>query len=190
MIQLTRIYTRGGDRGKTSLGSGERVSKNSDRIEAIGVVDELNAMIGVLITECELQHKDFLVTIQHDLFDIGADLCVTQDPNAAPVLRLTTHQVDRLEEEIDALNAFLSPLRSFVLPGGRAASAHCHVARTVARRAERRCVALMENGILNNTVIHYLNRLSDYLFVLARVLNHNGKDDVLWQPGKNRPHEI
>lgn len=187
MVQLTRIYTRGGDRGKTSLGSHQRVSKNTPRIEAIGAVDELNAMLGLLMCECPKEHLDFLATIQHDLFDVGADLSVTEDLSSpARPLRITPSQVLRLEQRIDALNTQLAPLNSFVLPGGRPASGFCHVARTVARRAERRCVALMEQEPLNPTLIHYLNRLSDYLFVLARVLNSNGKDDVLWQPGRNQ----
>ena len=185
MVQLTRIYTRGGDRGRTSLRSGQRVSKNSLRIATIGAVDETNAALGVLMTQCAADHQDFLMTIQHDLFDLGADLCVTSDSTAS-ALRITSSQVARLEQQIDTLNVRLAPLTSFVLPGGQPASAYCHVARTVARRAERRCVALMESESLNHFVLHYLNRLSDYLFVLSRVLNHDGKDDVLWQPGRNQ----
>ncbi|SNB70458.1 cob(I)alamin adenosyltransferase [Arboricoccus pini] len=189
MIALTRIYTKGGDGGQTSLGDGSRVSKDDLRIEAIGSVDEVNAVIGV--ARADLPAGDpadlMLARIQNDLFDLGADLCrPLPDPEGRSVLRLLPGQVQRLEAEIDAMNAELEPLTSFVLPGGRRSAAHLHHARTVTRRAERLAVALGRQASLNPVLLHYLNRLSDHLFVLARTLNEGGRADVLWVPGAHR----
>ena len=184
MVKLTRIYTRGGDQGETSLGDGSRVAKHGLRVECFGTVDEANAAIGLARLHTEGDADAMLARIQNDLFDLGADLC-----NPAPkpgALTIAQAQVDRLEREIDALNAELQPLGSFVLPGGSAASAHLHLARTVTRRAERLAVALAEREAVNPIALVYLNRLSDHLFVLGRYLNDKGARDVLWLPGANR----
>jgi cob(I)alamin adenosyltransferase len=189
MVRLTRIYTRGGDTGKTSLGDGTRVSKHALRVEAYGTVDEANAVIGLArLTTGGVAADDLLARIQNDLFDLGADLCTPPKPNEAEgqALRVTQGQVDRLEAEIDSLNAELAPLNSFILPGGSAASAHLHHARTVVRRAERLIAALGEEDAVTPAALAYVNRLSDHLFVLARALNRNGLDDVLWVPGATR----
>jgi cob(I)alamin adenosyltransferase len=183
MVRIDRVVTRGGDRGETSLGDGSRVRKDSARIEAIGAVDETNAVIGVL----RLHTRDrpdtdaMLARIQNDLFDCGADLCVPGE--AGDRLRLTDVPVARLEAEVEALNEALPTLTSFVLPGGSQGAAYAHLARVTARRAERAVVA-MENA--NPALLRYLNRLSDHMFVLSRVLNDNGAGDVLWVPGANR----
>lgn len=188
MVRLTKIYTRTGDKGKTALGNGVRVPKNNLRVEAYGTVDEVNAFIGVARLHCTGEADQMLARIQNDLFDLGADLCVpaapTEEPDAA--LRITPDQVRRLEVEIDCMNAALSPLTSFILPGGGAASAHLHVARTVTRRAERLVTALNLMEKLTPQTLTYLNRLSDHLFVLARWNNNQGENDVLWVPGSNR----
>jgi cob(I)alamin adenosyltransferase len=190
MVVLNRIYTRTGDTGETALGNGARVAKHSMRVPAYGTSDELNAFVGVArqVAEGELDGK--LALIQNDLFDLGADLCrpeMEKDAEAEyPPLRMVQSQVDRLETEIDAMNAQLEPLRSFVLPGGSAASAHLHVCRTVSRRAERHAVELATMEIINPVAITYLNRLSDWFFVAARIANDDGKADVLWVPGANR----
>jgi cob(I)alamin adenosyltransferase len=192
MVRLTRIYTRGGDKGKTSLGSGARVAKHVPRVDAYGTVDEANAAIGLvrLHTAAEPRADAMLGRIQNDLFDLGADLCTPEPPGgddpATPALRVTAAQVARLETEIDALNATLAPLTSFILPGGGAASAHLHVARTIVRRAERLIGALAEEEPVNPQALAYANRLSDHLFVLARVLNLPEGGDVLWVPGGHR----
>jgi cob(I)alamin adenosyltransferase len=183
MVRINRVTTRGGDKGQTSLGDGTRVGKHDPRIIAIGEVDEANATIGVLrwITR-DLPHVTaMLARIQNDLFDLGADLCVPGQ--AGDRLRLTDVPVLRLEAEVTAMNASLPPLTSFILPGGSEGSAHAQIARAVARRAERAVVAVA--GV-NPILIRYLNRLSDHLFVLGRVLNDNGANDVLWVPGANR----
>jgi cob(I)alamin adenosyltransferase len=185
MVQLTRIYTRGGDQGRTSLGDGTRVAKHALRVEAYGNVDEANATIGLARLHARDDHDAMLARIQNDLFDLGADLCRPDDGGAAR-LRVSDAQVDRLEAEIDRLNAALQPLQSFVLPGGSALSAYLHLARTVVRRAERGVVALAEQEAVNPAVVRYLNRLSDHLFVLARAANDDGAGDVLWVPGANR----
>lgn len=196
MVKLTRIYTRGGDKGKTSLGRGERVAKHDPRVEAYGTVDELNAMIGLARAAVEHTLKNdahraatdaMLKRIQNDLFDLGADLCTIKARRGQAALRIVAAQTVRLEREIDAMNAELSPLTSFVLPGGSEASAWLHLARTVARRAERRMTALASRTRVNPEAIKYVNRLSDHLFVLARRLNGNGAADVLWVPGATRP---
>ncbi|WP_373086039.1 cob(I)yrinic acid a,c-diamide adenosyltransferase [Sneathiella sp.] len=187
MVKLTRIYTRGGDKGKTSLGDGARVSKHSLRVEAYGDVDEVNAVIGLVRLDLQEPSDVMLSRIQNDLFDLGADLCTPhQDAPKYPPLRVTQDQVDRLEQEIDALNAELSPLNSFILPGGSRAAAYLHLARTVCRRAERRITALADSDAVNPVAIVYINRLSDFLFVLGRYLNNKGEQDVLWVPGANR----
>lgn len=185
MVRLTKIYTRGGDGGETSLVGGARVSKHHARMEAIGAVDEANATIGIARLSTEGEADAALSRIQHDLFDLGADLA-TPITDGEKALRILPVQVTRLEAEIDAYNAHLAPLNSFVLPGGSAASAHLHLARTLVRRAERVAVSLHHQEEVNPPALHYLNRLSDFLFVLARALNDNGKSDVLWTPGVNR----
>ena len=183
MVRVDRVVTRGGDNGETSLGDGTRVSKSGRRIEAIGVVDEANASIGVLRihTRNRPMEDAMLARVQNDLFDVGADLCVPgSDPNR---LRLTDAVVARLEAEIEAMNATLPPLKSFILPGGDDAAAFAHMARVTARKAERAVIAVDQ---VNPAVRRYLNRLSDLLFVLARVLNQNAAADVLWVPGANQ----
>jgi cob(I)alamin adenosyltransferase len=192
MVFLSRIYTKSGDKGETGLGDGTRVAKDHPRVAAYGGVDELNAALGVLRLHLSDQspHGDLLRGIQNDLFDVGADLCVPTQPGEKPEqkLRVLPEQSQRLEAAIDCLNTALAPLQTFVLPGGTAAGAWCHLARTVCRRAERDVVTLMESEQVNSEVLIYLNRLSDLLFVLARVCNDNGKSDLLWVPGKNGPH--
>jgi cob(I)alamin adenosyltransferase len=186
MVYLSRIYTKTGDQGETSLGDRTRVPKDHARVAAYGTVDELNSVLGVLLTlHPRPAEHDLLRTIQNDLFDVGADLCRPQTPDEAPGarLRIRPDQAERLEHAIDRLNAGLSPLTSFVLPGGHPAAAWAHLARTVCRRAEREVVTLARGEPVNPVVVVYLNRLSDLLFVLARVYNNNGRDDVLWQPG-------
>ena len=185
MVKLTRIYTRGGDKGATSLGDGKRVAKHDPRVVAYGAVDEANAAIGVARLHVSGAVDEMLQRIQNDLFDLGADLCRPDDGKRA-ALRIVDAQVERLEAEIDAINAMLAPLTSFVLPGGTKAAAHLHVARTLARRAERDITALAAEQPVNAAAIRYINRLSDHLFVLGRQVNDDGKKDVLWVPGANR----
>jgi cob(I)alamin adenosyltransferase len=187
MVKLTRIYTRGGDKGKTSLGDGTRVAKQSQRVEAYGTVDEANAAISLARLHTTGDEDAMLARIQNDLFDLGADLCTPETGRrAAGALRIIAAQVKRLESEIDRMNAELAPLTSFVLPGGSPVSAYLHLARTVSRRAERLVCALAAAEPVNPEAIKYLNRLSDHLFVLGRRLNDNGARDVLWQPGLTR----
>jgi len=190
MVVLNKIYTRTGDKGDTALGNGDRVAKHAARVNAYGTSDELNAFVGVARQVADAEMDDALARIQNDLFDLGADLCrpeIEQDAKAEyPPLRMVPSQVDRLEAEIDVMNKDLAPLRSFVLPGGSALSAHLHVCRTVARRAERLATDLASNEEVNPAAVKYLNRLSDWFFVAARVANSNGTDDVLWVPGANR----
>jgi cob(I)alamin adenosyltransferase len=189
MVFLSRIYTKSGDQGETGLGDGSRVPKDHPRVAAYGGVDELNAVLGLLTAhQPDAPESDLLRSIQNDLFDVGADLCVPPpaDEPAGAKLRVRPEQSARLEAAIDRLNAGLSPLNSFVLPGGRPAAAWCHLARTVCRRAERDVVTLSHQEPVNPEVVVYLNRLSDLLFVLARVYNNQGKDDVLWQPGQSQ----
>jgi cob(I)alamin adenosyltransferase len=187
MVRLTRIYTRGGDRGETSLGDGSRVPKHALRVAAFGTVDEANAAIGIARLYAEGEADAMLGRIQNDLFDLGADLCTPEGGRrGATALRILPAQVERLEREIDAMNASLRPLDSFILPGGSAAAAHLHLARTVARRAERLVSELAGAEPINPEALKYLNRLSDHLFVLGRRLNDNGARDVLWVPGANR----
>ncbi len=190
MVVLNRIYTKTGDRGETALGSGERVAKNAPRVEAYGTVDEMNATLGLARLHATGELAERIARIQNDLFDLGADLCrpdMAKDAEAGYTpLRMTEAQVERLEAEIDAMNADLAPLRSFILPGGSPLAAHLHLARTVCRRAERRTVELARSEEVNPPALRYLNRLSDWLFVAGRVANANGADDVLWVPGANR----
>ncbi|MCG7624143.1 cob(I)yrinic acid a,c-diamide adenosyltransferase [Epibacterium sp. Ofav1-8] len=190
MVVLNKIYTRTGDKGDTALGNGDRVAKHSARVTAYGTSDELNAQLGVARLVAEGEMDAALARIQNDLFDLGADLCrpdMHLDAEAEyPPLRMAQAQVDRLEAEIDVMNKALAPLRSFVLPGGSALSAHLHVCRTVARRAERLATELATDEDVNPSVLIYLNRLSDWFFVASRVANDNGAQDVLWVPGANR----
>jgi len=187
MVRLDKIYTKGGDSGQTGLSDGSRVSKACPRIAAIGVVDETNSAIGVARLGASGIFDAALARIQNDLFDLGADLSAPQDgPNSESRLRIAPAQVERLEREIDAMNGSLSPLTSFVLPGGTALAAHLHLARAIARRAEAALVALAAQETINPAALHYANRLSDHLFVMARAANDGGKGDVLWIPGKNR----
>jgi cob(I)alamin adenosyltransferase len=188
MVYLSRIYTRSGDQGETSLGDGSRVSKDHARVAAYGSVDELNAVLGLLLaqglTTSNMAELATLVReIQNDLFDVGADLCVPETTQPAG-LRIRAEQAARLEQVIDIYNARLQPLTSFVLPGGTPTAAWCHLARTVCRRAERQVVTLCRQEKINPQIVIYLNRLSDLLFVLARVCNNDGKHDILWVPGK------
>jgi cob(I)alamin adenosyltransferase len=189
MVYLSRIYTKTGDTGDTALGDGSRVAKDHPRVRTYGSVDELNADLGLLVAlQADLPEADLLRGIQNDLFDVGADLCVPQQEGEpeGQKLRIRAEQVERLERAIDRLNAKLQPLTSFILPGGSPAAAWCHLARTVCRRAERAVVTLARQERINPQVIVYLNRLSDLLFVLARVYNEQGKKDVLWVPGKSQ----
>ena len=191
MVVLNRIYTRTGDDGSTALGSGERRPKFDLRIAAYGTVDETNAAIGIarLHLGSEAEVDAILARVQNDLFDLGADLAVPEKGGGDKQrLRIIDSQVDRLEADIDKLNAELSPLKSFVLPGGAPAAAHLHLARTVCRRAERHVVELAarKDEQVSAPAVHYLNRLSDLLFVAARYVNGRGSRDVLWVPGANR----
>lgn len=190
MVVLNKIYTKTGDAGETALGNGSRVAKHAMRVTAYGTVDELNSFLGVARLEAKGELDQALSRIQNDLFDLGADLCrpdMEKDAESEyPPLRMVNAQVSRLESEIDAMNAMLEPLRSFILPGGSALSAHLHVCRTVARRAERLAVELATMEAINPAAVKYLNRLSDWFFVAARIANNDGKDDVLWVPGANR----
>jgi cob(I)alamin adenosyltransferase len=187
VVRLTRIYTKGGDKGQTSLGDGARVPKHDLRVAAFGTVDEANAAIGLARLHTEAEPDAMLARVQDDLFDLGADLCRPgDDPGEAKALRVQETQVARLEREIDAMNEALAPLNSFVLPGGKPGAAYLHLARTVVRRAERLTTELALREPVSPVAIRYLNRLSDHLFVLARHLNDDGGADVLWVPGANR----
>lgn len=187
MVQLTRIYTRGGDKGDTSLGTGRRVPKHDLRVASYGTVDEANCIIGLARLHTSGDADAMLDRIQNDMFDLGADLCTPeQEERDGTALRIVDSQVDRLEREIDAMNGELQPLKSFILPGGTAAAAHLHMARAVARRAERLMTRLAAAETVNPAALRYINRLSDHLFVLARRANGNGAGDVLWKPGANR----
>jgi cob(I)alamin adenosyltransferase len=195
MVYLSRIYTKTGDLGDTGLGDGSRVPKDHPRVTAYGSVDELNSVLGILHTkfppdtganDFNVEVAELIRTIQNDLFDVGADLCVPINAQTSQALRVSTEQAVRLEQAIDRHNERLQPLNSFVLPGGTAAAAWCHLARTVCRRAERDVVTLARSEKINPQVIIYLNRLSDLLFVLARACNRDGAEDVLWVPGKTQ----
>jgi cob(I)alamin adenosyltransferase len=188
MVKLNRIYTRTGDDGTTGLVDGSRRPKHALRIAAYGTVDEANAAIGLARLHVQDGDDGMLMRIQNDLFDLGADLATPGDDFApsATALRITQAQVDRLEREIDAMNAELAPLTSFVLPGGTPAAAHLHLARTVVRRAERLTVEAAQAEVINPRAVGYLNRLSDHLFVMSRLLNARDGGDILWVPGGNR----
>lgn len=190
MVVLNRIYTRTGDKGETALGDGSRLPKYAPRVAAYGTVDELNATLGLARLHAASEMDPALARIQNDLFDLGADLCVPDLENDAtakyPRLRIIAAQVERLEREIDAYNADLAPLRSFILPGGTALSAHLHLCRTVCRRAERLATEVAAVEPVNPEAVRYLNRLSDWFFVAARIANDRGAADVLWVPGANR----
>lgn len=197
MVTLSRIYTRTGDGGQTRLGDNQAVAKSSPRVEAYGDVDELNCVLGlVLLQPLGEDLREVLVDVQHELFDLGADLCTPEDDEPADPpesteapatpLRLQASQVQRLEATIDRLNGDLQPLKSFVLPGGSPAAAHLHLARAVCRRAERRAWDLAGTERVNEHALRYLNRLSDLLFVVARFCNEKGEADVLWEPGRTR----
>ena len=191
MVTLSKIYTKTGDSGETSLGDGNRVPKHSLRVSAYGTVDETNATVGLakLYADRTLISTQLSV-IQNDLFDLGADLCRPDQEKDSEAqyqpLRMTGNQVNRLETEIYLMNKNIEPLRSFILPGGSKLAAHLHLCRTVSRRAERLTVELSNNETVNAHSIQYLNRLSDWFFVASRVANSNGKDDILWVPGANR----
>ncbi|WP_417722973.1 cob(I)yrinic acid a,c-diamide adenosyltransferase [Salipiger sp.] len=190
MVVLNKIYTRTGDKGDTALVDGQRVPKFSPRVEAYGTADELNSAVGLARLHAEGDLAEALSRIQNDLFDLGADLGrpdMEKDAEAGyPVLRIVGSQVDRLEREMDAMTARLEPLRSFILPGGSPASAHLHLCRTVARRAERRAVELATVEDVNSDALKYLNRLSDWFFVAGRIANDEGRADILWVPGATR----
>ncbi len=196
MVKLTKIYTRGGDKGETSLGDGARVKKHALRVATYGTLDEANAAIGLTRLQTHSIGDDgvadaMLARIQDDLFDLGADLCTPSETNEDPstVLRIVEGQVDRLESEIDSMNTGLAPLESFVLPGGSPGAAYLHLARAIVRRAEREMSELAERESVNPTALKYANRLSDHLFVLSRHINARGAGDVLWAPGINRPKQ-
>lgn len=190
MVVLNKIYTRTGDGGETALGNGSRVAKFSTRVTSYGTVDELNSVVGLARLQAEGEMDAQLSRIQNDLFDLGADLCTPDMEKDAerdyPPLRMAAAQVARLESEIDVMNGALEPLRSFILPGGSALAAHLHHCRTVARRAERFTVELATIETVNGDAVKYLNRLSDWFFVAARIANDDGRADVLWVPGANR----
>jgi cob(I)alamin adenosyltransferase len=191
MVILSKIYTKTGDTGETALGDGSRLPKHALRVTAMGAVDETNSALGIARLETEGDRDAMLSRIQNDLFDLGADLSVPEDGRKPARsnktrLRISGSQVERLEREIDAMNASLSPLTSFVLPGGTALAAHLHLARAIARRAESLIAELAAKETLNPAALQYANRLSDHLFVMARAANDTGMGDVLWVPGENR----
>jgi cob(I)alamin adenosyltransferase len=187
MVRLNRIYTKTGDDGTTGLADGSRLPKDAPRVAATGTVDEANSAIGVAALHTGGETLAMLRRIQNDLFDLGADLATPGEPEGWTPLRIAGSQVSRLEAEIDAMNAALAPLSSFILPGGTALAAQLHVARTVVRRAEREAVTVASEGPVNLHALHYLNRLSDHLFVLARHANAAaGAGDILWVPAANR----
>ena len=196
MVKLNKIYTRTGDNGSTGLTDGSRVAKHSPRPQAYGSVDELNASLGLIyfclnntdIDNQNIEIKNLIKEIQNDLFDLGADLStpISKTKEKYPPLRIQKAQVDKIEQRIDKYNSNLAPLNSFILPGGSEASSLLHMSRTIARRAERDTSLLSSEEPINNQSLIYLNRLSDLLFVLCRVLNENGLNDVLWIPGLNQ----
>ncbi len=185
MVTLSKIYTKTGDSGETGLSDGSRLPKYALRVAAMGAVDETNSAIGIARLETSGDMDAMLSRIQNDLFDLGADLSAPEDGKKGR-LRIAPVQVERLEREIDAMNKHLAPLKSFVLPGGTALAAHLHLARAIARRAETLIVELASKETLNTAALHYANRLSDHLFVMARSANDGGMGDVLWVPGENR----
>lgn len=188
MVKLNRIYTRTGDDGTTGLVDGSRLPKHALRMEAVGAADEANAALGLAAVALDGGHREDVVRLQNDMFDLGADLATPGDDFAPSemVLRIVTEQVGWIEQRIDSLNEGLEPLTSFVLPGGSEAAARLHLARTAVRLAERRMTALAEAEPVNPAALAFINRLSDFLFVLGRVVNDGGKADVTWTPGANR----
>jgi len=191
MVKLNKIYTRTGDDGTTGLVDGSRLPKHAARMEAIGAVDEANSALGFALRKLSGEPRDNVFRIQNDLFDLGADLATPagEEDDFAPsqmVLRIVPSQVEWLEQRIDALTEMLEPLTSFILPGGTEAAARLHLARTATRRAERAMTALAQVERINPAALHYINRLSDYLFVLGRAANDGGKGDIKWVPGANR----
>ncbi len=190
MVVLSKIYTKTGDAGETALGNGARVAKHSTRVNAYGTVDETNATVGLARQHSTGDMDAALARISNDLFDLGADLCTPNrhldETLPYTPLRMIASQVERLEQEIDVMNANLEPLRSFILPGGSALAAQLHLCRTVCRRAERLTVELATMEDVNPDAVKYLNRLSDWFFVAGRIANNDGKDDVLWVPGLTR----
>jgi cob(I)alamin adenosyltransferase len=188
MVKINKIYTRTGDKGDTGLSDGTRVAKHAPRVAAYGDVDEANTVIGLVRLHTSGVADEMLARIQNELFDLGADLSTPGDDygDNDGALRITAGQVERLEQEIDQMNAHIDALTSFILPGGSVASAHLHHARTVTRRAERTITGACEHTPINPLAIKYINRLSDHLFVMARLLNDGGKADILWQPGNTR----
>lgn len=187
MVILNRIYTKTGDKGETALGDGTRLPKHALRITSYGTVDEANAAIGLARLHTEGEMDAMLARIQNDLFDLGADLCVPEvGRRSEGALRIIDAQVERLENEIDAMNTELAPLKSFVLPGGTPVAAHLHLARTIVRRAERLLTELATQEAVGAAALKYVNRLSDHLFVASRYANDKGAKDVLWVPGANR----
>lgn len=187
MIRLTKIYTKTGDKGQTGLGDGSRIPKYALRIAAMGAIDEANSAVGIARLDAEGDIDRMLARIQNELFDLGADLSVPEEgPRAQGRLRISEAQVERLEHEIDSMNLDLAPLSSFVLPGGTALGAHLHMARAIARRAERVLVELASKEQVNPAALRYANRLCDHLFVMARTANNKGMGEVLWQPGITR----
>ncbi len=190
MVVLSKIYTKTGDAGETALGNGARVAKNAIRVSAYGTVDETNATVGLARLHASAEMDAALARVSNDLFDLGADLCTPDMEKDSELpytpLRMVAAQVDRLEREIDVMNARLTPLRSFILPGGSALAAQLHLCRTVCRRAERLVVELAAQESVNVEAVKYLNRLSDWFFVVGRIANDDGKSDVLWVPGLTR----
>ncbi len=187
MVKLNKIYTRTGDKGQTGLGDGTRVPKHDLRVAAYGTVDETNSAIGLAQCHAEDDIRQLLTKLQNDLFDVGADLCTPElDDPLYPPLRVTSSQIEFLEAQIDEINANLQSLRSFILPGGSPLAAHLHMARTIARRAEREISQLLDVAPVHHEALRYMNRLSDLLFVAARKANENGTKDILWIPGANR----
>ena len=186
MVRLTKIYTKTGDKGKTSLASGKRVSKDNIRIKAYGSIDELNSILGIVRQSISKKKMKIIAEIQNDLFDLGADLAtpIILKPKFKP-LRVTSKQVSKLEKWIDSFNKNLNPLNSFILPGGSLSASYLHNARTVARRAETNMVSLALKEKINPEALSYVNRLSDLFFVMSRSENGNGKKDILWKPGLN-----
>ena len=186
MVRLTKIYTKTGDKGKTSLASGKRISKDNIRIKSYGSVDELNSILGIVRQTISKKNIKIIAEIQNDLFDLGADLAtpIISKPKFKP-LRITNKQVIKLEKWIDEYNKKLSPLNSFILPGGSLSASYLHNARTVARRAETNIVSLSSKERVNPEALSYVNRLSDLLFVMSRIENNEGKKDILWKPGMN-----
>lgn len=192
MVVLSKIYTKTGDKGETALSDGSRVPKYSPRVDAYGIIDELNATVGLARLYAQAELSLALARVSNDLFDLGADLAtpkrndeLSSSPSTA--LRIIESQTTRLEQEIDQCNSLLNPLKSFILPGGTALSAHLHLCRTICRRAERSIVALAKHQSVNPEAIRYINRLSDWFFVMGRIANNNGQDDILWEPGMTRP---